>query len=85
MNDVDDESVCRSPHGHWTGADEERDYMKEIRQMPSHVQRVVKGEHEEVPRQNRDIVPHEMLLECWSGRRSSFVNHLTGKKKKKNS
>jgi len=46
VDDVDDETVCRRPHGHWTCAHQEGDNMEEVWEVTRHIQAVVEGEHE---------------------------------------
>lgn len=77
MDDVDDETVSGSskrkgPRGHQQSHD-----VEEVGEMSRHVQGVVEGQHEHVPRQDRDVVPHQVLLQRRRWRQTRLVNDFT--------
>ena len=50
--------------------------MKEVGQMGSHVQRVVERQHQHVTRQDGDVIPHEVLLQCRCGGQAGLIDDL---------
>lgn len=73
---VDHQAVGGSPKRQWPGGDQQGHHVEEVRQVGGHVQGVVEGKHEHVARQDGDVVPHEVLLQCGRRRQASFVYDL---------
>ena len=60
--DVDDEAVRAGAQWQGAGRHQERHDVEEEGQVRRHVQGVVEGQHEEVAEEDRDVVPHQVLL-----------------------
>lgn len=67
VDDVDNQAMrgCpkrQRPRGHQQGHN-----MEEVGQVSGDIQRVVEGQHEHVPGQDGDVIPHQVLLQRWCG------------------
>ena len=74
------------PHGDRARAHDEGGDVEEVGQVAHHVEAVVEGQHEQVARQVRDVVPHDVLLERRRRRHARLIDdaaqppdHLRGK------
>lgn len=77
MDDVDDQAVRGRPErqrsrGHQQGHD-----VEEVGQVGGHVQRVVEGEHEHVPGQDGDVIPHQVLFKGGCGGQTRLIDDFT--------
>lgn len=77
MDDVDDQAVGGGSERQRPGGYEQRHHMEQVRQVGRHVQGVVKGQHEHVPGQDGDVVPHQMLLQRRGRGQTSLIDDFT--------
>lgn len=77
VNDVDDEPVSGSSEGKGPRGHQQSHHVEEVGEMCCHVQGVVEGEHEHVPSQNGNIIPHQVLLQRGRGGQTGLVNDFT--------
>lgn len=77
VDNVDDQTVSGGPEGQRPSGYQQGYHMEQIRQVGCHIQRVVEGQHEHVASQDGNVIPHQVLLQCWRWGQTRLVDDLT--------
>lgn len=67
VDDVDNQAMRGCPKRQRPCGHQESHNMEEVGQVSGDIQRVVEGQHEHVPGQDGDVIPHQVLLQRWCG------------------